>query len=129
MISHRIYQIAAVGSLAVLLTACGGGSNSGPVSPLTSTNKQAFATAYNSGLAALGSYAGLTNASFLDLFDSTFLDAGYAKTDVAANLAQESAAMAIAPDLSLYPMANLSGVSIDACDANNVCTLTGTLTN
>jgi hypothetical protein len=129
MISHRIYQIAAVGSLAVLLTACGGGSNSSPVSPLTSTNKQAFAAAYNSGLGALGSYAGLTNASFLDLFDGTFLDAGYAKTDVAANLAQESAAMAIAPDLSLYPMASLSGVSIDACDANNVCTLTGTLTN
>jgi lipopolysaccharide export system protein LptA len=26
-------------------------------------------------------------------------------------------------------MASLSEVSIDACDANNVCTLTGTLTN
>lgn len=129
MISHRIYQIAAVGSLAALLTACGGGSNSGPVSPLTSTNKQAFATAYNSGLGALGSYAGLTDTSFLDLFDGAFLDAGYAKTDVTANLEQESAAMATAPDLSLYPMASLSAVSIDGCNANNVCTLTGTLTN
>ena len=131
--ARQLYRTALASSLLGLLTACGGGSDGDPVpvtTAATDTVKQAaFAADLTGGLSALGTYGGLTSASFVDLFDDAFLDAGYTKSEVRGNLAQEATAVTIAPDLSSFPMAMLSAVSISDCSASGICTLTGTLTN
>jgi hypothetical protein len=119
-----------VSGLVALLGACGGGSNAPSTDTATNADKQnTFIADYTNGLKVLNTYAGLTSTVFVDLFDATFLDAGNTKPLVSASLAQEAAAAAASPDLPSFPMAGLSTASISACDASNVCTLTGTLSN
>lgn len=124
--------------LVTLVAACGGGGggDSTPPAPgtdvvvVTPTSMATFVSGYTGGLAALNTYAGLTSASFLDLFDTAFLDAGTSKTQVASNLSQEAVVVAASPDFPSFPMARLSDASITNCNATTqVCTLTGTLTN
>lgn len=131
-------RLAATAGLFALLTACGGGNDpivsTGPAGggvtvPTTAAQQASFISDYGNGIAALNTYGGLTSTAFLDLFDSAFLDAGYSKAQVSSNLTQEAAAMAIAADLSSFPAVKLSALSIGACDANNICTLTATATN
>lgn len=141
------FKLLLAGSLLAVLAACGGGGGGGQAIAFPppaggangpQTNPQAdpaqqvaaFATSYGTGLAALNSYGGLTNTAFLDNFDDTFLDAGYAKAQVRDAMAQEAAAMLLfSTELSSFPSVKLSAVAISGCDAANVCTLTGTLTN
>jgi hypothetical protein len=123
-------------SVLAVLAACGGGGDGGgsastPTGSATPTenDKAVFATDFGAGLNALKTYAGQTSAAFLDLFDDAFLDAGYTKAQVRNNLSQEAAATALGVDVSSFPGVTLSAVTITACDAANVCTLTATLTN
>jgi len=123
-------RVAAVCGLVAMLGACGGGSDAPSTDVASNVDKQnTFVSDYTQGLKTLSAYAGLASASFLDLFDATFLDAGNTKPLVSASLAQEAVAMAASPDLPSFPMAALSAASISACDSSNVCTLTGTLSN
>lgn len=123
-------RLAAAGALFSMLAACGGGSGGSTAGSSGDTAQQnAFITAYTNGLKALNTYTGLVSSSFVDLFSDTFLDAGYTKSLVRDNLAAEAVATAVAPDLSLFPMVNLSDVAITNCNAANVCTLTATATN
>jgi hypothetical protein len=116
--------------LVALLSACGGGSGSANPNSATNTDKQTtFIADYTDGLKTLNTYAGLTSAAFLDLFDATFLDSGNTKPLLSTGLAQEAAAAAASPDLPSFPIVGLSTASISACDTSNVCTLTGTLSN
>lgn len=121
-----------------LLAACGGGGDDNVAitppptgaSPNDSARQASFATDYGAGLAALNSYGGLTDAVFLDNYDEAFLDGGYTKAKVRAALAQEAAALLLlSSQLSSFPAVKLSAVTINGCDAANVCTLTATLTN
>ncbi|MDP9899123.1 hypothetical protein [Variovorax ginsengisoli] len=128
-------------SLLAMLAACGGGSDyhasntpapsgSPAASPNDSARQASFATDYGSGLAALNTYGGLTNAAFVDNFDDTFVDAGYAKAQVREALTQEAAALLLfSTELSSFPAVKLSAVTINGCDSKNVCTLSATLTN
>jgi len=133
MTTRNFYRLAIASGLLSLLAACGGGSenDSTPVVDASTDTAQqaAFATSLIGGLKALNTYGGLTSAGFIDLFDKDFLDAGYTKTEVQANLAQEATALAVAPELSSFPIAMLSNVTITGCNAANICTLTGTVTN
>ena len=131
MNKKSIYRAAWAGVVLASLSACGGGDSSTPSTDVaTNAGKQSsFVADYTQGLKVLNSYAGLTSAAFLDLFDASLLDAGNTKSLLSASLAQEAAAMAASPDLPSFPMAALSTASISACDASNVCTLTGTLSN
>ena len=128
---RAICHAACASALLALLSACGGGDSSTPSTDVaTNADKQSsFVADYTQGLKVLSTYAGLTSAAFLDLFDASLLDAGNTKPLLSASLAQEAAAMAASPDLPSFPMATLSTASISACDASNVCTLTGTLSN
>ena len=115
------------------LTACGGGSDAvapPPTDSPTNADKQAaFVTDFSRFVTTLDTYGGLTNSAAIDLYDDGLLDAGYTKTQLREDFAQEAAAMAVAADLSAYPMGRISAATISACDAANVCTLTATLTN
>jgi hypothetical protein len=105
-----------------LLTACGGSSDD--TAPAASG-----ATTYATGLAQLNTSAGLTDPSLADAFDNAYLDAGMTKAQVVDALGQESLAMRASTEHSLFPQVVLSNVSVSNCDAQNVCTLTGTLFN
>jgi hypothetical protein len=110
----------AVAASASLLVACGGDS----------TNPQDdFVSKLNSAVAGLGTSAGLASSSVIGLFDTAFLDSGTSRVDVKAALDRNANALAASPDLSLFPLANISGVTVSNCDSSNICTLTGTLTN
>lgn len=134
MVSQRfILRSAATAALLALLSACGGGSNdpivvNAPVTPVTPTPAQQFATDYSANVAALGTIAGLSGGAILDTIDDGFLDAGYTKPAVRSQLAQEAAARATNPDL-VFPGVTLSNVAISACDAAGLCTMTATVTN
>jgi hypothetical protein len=134
---HRLRFLLASSMLA-LLAACGGNGDDLAATPPPpagalpndSARQAAFATDYSSGLASLNTYGSLTNSAFLDNFDDGFLDAGYTKPMVRDALAKEAAAQLLfAAELSSFPAAKLSAVTINNCDAANVCTLTATLTN
>ena len=136
MTSYRftLRTVAAAGLLA-LLSACGGGNdpiivNTPPTTtpPPGVTPSAQFAADYGNGVGALNTYAGLTNAGFLDTIDDGFLDAGYTKDQVRSQLAQEAAARIATPSL-VFPGVTLSNVTIGACDAAGVCTMTATATN
>ena len=133
MNKQAIFRFACVSVAVAALSACGGGDGlSLPSTTDVATNvdkQNNFVADYTQGLKVLNTYAGLTSAVFIDLFDASFLDAGNTKPLVSASLAQEAAAMAASPDLPSFPMAGLSTASISACDSSNVCTLTGTLSN
>jgi hypothetical protein len=128
MHARHFLHLSVAGSLLAVLAACGD-SDSDPAASTDATQQAAFASDYGTALAALGSYGGLTNAALVEQFDDAFLDAGYTKGQLRDNLAQEAAAVAVAPDLSSFPMARLSNVTIGDCDAAGVCTLNATLTN
>ncbi|MCZ2497918.1 hypothetical protein GN316_14225 [Xylophilus sp. Kf1] len=137
MVSQRlILRSTATAALFALLTACGGGSNDPivvdapvtPVTPVTPTPAQQFATDYSANVAALGTTAGLSSGAILDTVDDGFLDAGYTKPAMRSQLAQEAAARATNPDLT-FPGVTLSNVTIGACDAAGVCSMTATVTN
>jgi len=124
-------QLTLAAGLLSLLTACGGDSSTSTSTGTAPTTEQvaAFTSSYNSGLAGLKSFSGLTSTSFVDLFDDAFLDAGYTKQALKDSLAQDSIAASISADLDLAPTAALSGVTVTNCDTNGICTLTATVTN
>jgi len=124
-------QLTLAAGLLSLLTACGGDSSTSTSTTTAPTSDQvaAFTASYNAGVAGLKSFSGLTSSAFVDLFDDAFLDAGYTKQALKDNLTQESFAVAVAADLSSFPVATISGVTVAGCDTNGVCTLTATITN
>lgn len=133
MSAQKFLRITIAGSLIAALAACGGGGDGGSSDSARTPSPAAqssFASAYVTGLDALGSATGILSQGFRDLFDAAFLDSGVSKAQLDANLDGEAFALQISPDFPSFPTAKLSDVSISNCDsATGVCTLTGTLTN
>jgi len=128
---RAVKALAAAAVIATALTACNSSndSNDSTSSTPTSASTQSFASAYNDSLAALSSYSGLISTTLVDLFAANFIDAGYAKSQVSANLAQDAVALSISPVLSQFPMVKFTDATITNCSSSNVCTLTATITN
>ena len=106
-------------SLAVSLAACGGGSD----------KTGAAVSTFNATLSNLSNVAGLSSPATLASFDASYMDAGYTRAMLVAELAANADALQTNPDLSLFPGGTLSNVVIAGCDIKNVCTMTATLTN
>ena len=123
MKSHRIPLFDIVTSTLMILTACGGGGGS------TDTAVTSFTSKFNAGLSALATSSGLTSMAVADVFDAKHLDMGFAKADLLAALAANSQALGTNPDLSLFPMAQVSNATLTSCDGNDICTLNATLVN
>lgn len=130
---HQFYKCVTVLAALSLVAACGGGDDAAVVTPapvvVTNPTDTVLSSTYAAGLAALNTFSGLTSASFLDLFDDTFKDAGYTKAQVRDSLQQESIAVTVSPETSLFPMVRLSNATITGCDAAGICTFTATVTN
>lgn len=110
-------------SLAVFLAACGGGSDN------TTAVVSNTVSALNATLGNLSAGTGLSSPATLESFDAAYVDAGYTRAMLAADLAANADALKTNPDLSLFPGGTLSNVVIGGCDFKNVCTMTATLTN
>ncbi len=124
MKSHRIPLLIIAASGLVILSACGGGSENS-----TTTEPASFVSKYNAVLTALDTPSGLTSPSVAGLFDEKYLDMGFAKTNVLAALSDTSTGLATNPELSLFPMTQVSNAMLTNCDANDICTLNATITN
>jgi len=107
-------------SLAVSLAACGGGG---------SDKTGAAVSTFNATLSNLSTVAGFSSPAALASFDAGYVDAGYTRAMLVADLAAYADALKTDPDLSLFPGGTLSNVVIAGCDSKNVCTMTATLTN
>ena len=115
---------------ASVLAACGGGGSSSPaLTTDANTTPGTGATTYAALLSQLSTPAGLASAQAASVFHDDYLDSGMTKPQVVEALGQEGAALSAVPGHSLFPQAALSDVQVTGCDANNVCTLTGTLLN
>jgi archaellin len=124
MTTKRVFSSSLILSAVLTLSACGGSSNVDLVAVATE-----FSTKFNSAFSELTSSAGVNYKALTNLFDEKFLDGGFTKADLVNSLTATSTASATSPELSLFPMAAVTNSSLSGCDSNNICTLTGTLTN
>ena len=118
-----------------LVAACGGGDSVSsaptPVNPLavTSADVSAFVSSYKD---ASGSVDKLASAAFADVVDDGFLDAGYTKAQLQANLAADKSAVTagtVAADSAFPLIAVNDGVQSQCNDSTGVCQLTVTYMN
>jgi hypothetical protein len=114
-------------SLLTLLSACG--SDAAP--PASTAGIDNFVSEYNRGLASV---AGMNTTAFADLIDDEFLDSGYDKSQLLANVKADAAAQADAasgiPADQVFPLLKIKDASVSGCnDATGVCTLTATYVN
>jgi hypothetical protein len=120
---HRSLTSLIVGASTFIVAACSSSSSS-PVDPTAS-----LVTRFTEAATLLTSATGLKDAKIPALFDDTYKEAGYTKANLSVDLQAEAAALAANPDASLFPIATLKNVTVSACDASSICTLTGTLVN
>jgi len=106
---------------ALVLAACGGDDDNNTSSSGTGS--------YATVLSQLNTPAGMTSADVAAVFDNGYLDSGTTKTQVLSALSGEAAALTAHSDHSVFPQVTLDNVSLSNCNADNVCTLTGTLHN
>lgn len=122
--------VAALAS-AMVLSACGGGGEKG----VTVAQKDAFKSAYTTGLDGTSSATGLNSADLQDLFDTKYIDSGLNRSDVLSALNGEASALLAAATSghSGFPRVALSDVSVSNCIDNGngayTCSLTATVTN
>lgn len=115
-------------SVLMTLSACGGSSDSGS-SATTAGLADSFAAKANAAYAALATSSGLTSKAVADLFDAKYLDMSFTKTIVLDALKANSEALGTTPELSLFPLAQVTNPVISNCDSSGVCTLNATLVN
>ena len=125
----RISLPTIVVSAFMTLSACGGGGSSYVSGNGTETAVASFGTKVNAAYAALVTGSGLTSTAVADLFDAKYLDMAFNKTSVLDVFKANSDALATTPELSLFPLAQVTNPVITFCDGNNVCTLNATLVN
>ena len=102
------------------LAACGGGGDG--------LNVLAGPNTYAAAISQMNSAAGLTSAALQSSFAAGYLDAGMTQAQLLDALGKDAAAFSTA-GYSGVPLAGLTDVAVSGCNASNVCTLTGTLTN
>jgi hypothetical protein len=119
---HRSLTGLVVG-LSTFVAACGSSSSS------TVDSTASLVTRFTEAVTLLSSAPGLKDAKIPALFDETYKEAGYTKANLTADLQAESTSLAANADASLFPITTLKDVTVSACDASSVCTLTGTLVN
>lgn len=127
----RISSSTIVLSALLTLGACGGGSSGGSGTGFDSllVFANTFASQYTGGLSSLNTSTGLNSKVVPDLFDARYLDGGFSKADLSAALASNAQALGASPELSLFPVAGITNVTLSGCDSNGICTLNATLTN
>jgi hypothetical protein len=124
MISKRVFSSSLILSTVLTLTACGGSSGIDIESAVTE-----FSSKITTALADLASSTGLNSKALPNLFDEKFLDQGLTKADIVNSLTANATALGTSPELSLFPMVSVTNSKLSGCDNNNICNLTGTLTN
>jgi len=124
----RISLSAIVVSALVTLSACGGGASS-YVTNGAETAIPSFGAKANAAYAALVTGSGLTSTAVAELFHPNYLDMAFNKTSVLDVLKANSVALGTTPELSLFPLVQVTNPVITLCDGNYVCTLNATLVN
>ncbi len=124
-------KLAFLSSTAFLGLIAAGCNNSTDTQKASSTSIASFVSSYNDSLRAPQNING---AVFLDLIDDAFLDDGYRKADLKANLQADADGVAAAPTQlafdSIYPVVGLEEATVAQCDDNSgICQMTATYVN
>jgi hypothetical protein len=125
MTTKRLFSSSLILSAALTVSACGGGESTLNIESAVTE----FSAKFTSYLANLTSSAGLNSNTLPNLFDERFLDGGFRKADLVNSLTANASALGTNQELSLFPTATVTNSTLSGCDNNNICTLTGTLTN
>ena len=129
----HLFQVSSSVAAVLLVVACGGGDSisSAPVNPLavTQADVSAFVSSYKD---ASGSLEKLASPAFADTIDDGFLDSGYTKAQLQANLAADTSAVTASSLMAnaAFPLITVdSGVQSQCSDSTGVCQLTVTYVN
>jgi hypothetical protein len=123
MRKNLLKMSAAMSLVIASVTACGGGSDT------FVDTRTTFTSAFTSSIAALTTAAGLQGNTFLDLVDSSFLDGGYTKAQMADNISKDAASLTGATAVSLFPGVNITNPQITCGASTTICTFSGTIVN
>ena len=129
----HLFRVSGSVAAVLLVAACGGGDgvSSPPANPLavTDADVSAFVSSYKD---ASGSLEKLASSAFADSIDDGFLDSGYTKAQLQANLAADKSAVVAAnltPDAAFALIAVNAGVQSQCSDTTGICQLTVTYMN
>ena len=129
----HLFRVSSSVAAIFLVAACGGGDSisSPPANPLAVTNADvsAFVSSYKE---ASGSLEKLASPAFADTIDDGFLDSGYTKAQLQANLAADTSAVnasSLMADTAFPLIAVDSGVQSQCSDSTGICQLTMTYVN
>ena len=129
----HFFRVSSSVAAILLVAACGGGDSisSPPLNPLavTQADVTAFVSSYKD---ASGSLAKLASPAFADTIDDGFLDSGYTKAQLQANLSSDMSAVttsSLTADAAFPLIAVDSGVQSQCSDSTGICQLTVTYVN
>ena len=129
----HLFRVSGSVTAILLVAACGGGDSisSPPANPLavTQADVSAFVSNYKD---ASGSLEKLASPAFADTIDDGFLDSGYTKAQLQANLAADTSAVnasSLMADTAFPLIAVDSGVQSQCSDSTGICQLTVTYVN
>lgn len=124
MITKRVLSSSLILSAALTISACGGSGTFDLEAAATD-----LSTKISSYMSELTTNLGLNSKALANLFDEKFLDGGFTKADLVSSMTANTTALSTAPDLSLFPMANITNSKVFGCDNNGICSMSATLTN
>ena len=129
----HLFRVSSSVAAIFLVAACGGGDSisSLPANPLavTQADVSAFVSRYKD---ASGSLEKLASPAFADTIDDGFLDGGYTKAQLQANLAADTSAVtasSLTADAAFPLIAVTAGVQSQCSDSTGICQLTVTYVN
>ena len=124
MITNRFFSSSLILSAALTISACGGNSTFDLEAAAID-----LSTKISSYMSELATSVGFNSKSLSNLFDEKFLDGGFTKADLVSSLTATTTALSTNPELSLFPMANITNSKVFGCDNNGICSMSATLTN
>lgn len=127
------FKYASCSAALFLVTACGGGgdASSSGSTVVTAADVTSFVAAFKD---ASNSLDKLSSPAFADTIDDNFLDGGYTKAQLQANLAADKAAVSTTPPVlsadSAFPLITFNAATQSQCnDTTGICQLTVTYIN
>ena len=123
MYKNKLASMMIAAVLFSLLTACG--STDSPKASSASTTS--FIASYKQGLISV---VGMNTSGFTELFDDSFLDAGYTKSQLVENLKQDSINLTSLDADQVFPLLTIEDATVSQCDdSTGICTLTASYVN
>jgi hypothetical protein len=124
----RLFGIATAAMLLMNLNGCGNDDDASPSPSPTAATPAVVNEFVSSYKAAALSVKGVSDPAFADLVDDAYLDGGYTKAKLKADVALDIAStQGATPEIdadSTFPLIAIESAALGTCDSGGVCLLT-----